>query len=157
MFSRDRCPFGDFADVYMFQWQNAKKKIILNFKQQPGSFPALNVKIKQFKAKIINIHRQQLQQLKVELRDPSMPPDEPLSLYHIIKRQKRRTTNLISKGGNTLLSRHVSSCVTCKICVYTISIHTTTLKSPHVYHLTSLTSRVISFWEITYFDGCELT
>ena len=51
--------------------------------QRPPSFPKLNVLIKKLKAQIIQLHQQQIQQLRVQIRDPSMPTDEPMTLYHI--------------------------------------------------------------------------
>jgi hypothetical protein len=80
-----------------------KQKISLNFTigvhdllQHPTDLSAMHLKLKYYKAKIIQLHNQQLQHLQAVLRDATPAPGEKMSLFQIIWRQKRRTSNLIS-------------------------------------------------------------
>jgi hypothetical protein len=69
---------------------------IYDLLRTPSNFPELHVKLKYYKAKIIQLHSNQMQQLQAELRENVTAPDEQLSLYHIITRQQRRKKNLIT-------------------------------------------------------------
>ena len=80
--------------------------------RKPINFPGIQVKLKYYKAKIIQLHSNQLQNLQAELRENSTVPDEKLSFYHVITRHKRRKSNLITeitdKNGGRHTTQHIS-------------------------------------------------
>jgi hypothetical protein len=55
---------------------------IYDLLQTPSNFPELHVKLKYYKAKIIQLHSNQMQQLQAELRENVTAPDEQLSHHH---------------------------------------------------------------------------
>ena len=64
-------------------------------------YKQLNLRIKYYKAKIVQINGQKLRQIQTELRDNMVLPDEQITLYHIIKRNQRRQKQLIKEIQDT--------------------------------------------------------
>ena len=62
-----------------------------------SNMPETNMKIKYYKAKLIQLKGQRLQHIRIELRDNETLQAESTSLYHLIRRQKRRQNRNIVK------------------------------------------------------------
>jgi hypothetical protein len=70
---------------------------IYDLLRKPNNFLDLHVKLKYYKAKIIQLHSNQMQHLQAELRGNITVPAEQPSLYHIITRQQLRKKNFITE------------------------------------------------------------